>query len=442
MKTEGTLKRRISRTFLLQAGLISIAAVISVLLAAVVIKQVLVTEALRMEADYFWERYAADPSIALPDTHNLSGFMAPRGGTGAGLPPALRGLSDGFHEVSSGADFTTVLVTSRDEQQLYLVFNGERVDELAAYFGLVPLMIVLLVLYLSVWLAYRASHRAVSPISWLAREVNRLQPDAPHIERFDPSQLPSDADEEIRVLARALAGLGDRLEAFVERERTFTRDASHELRTPLTVIRVATDILCDRDDLPAEVRSAIERIRRSSDEMERLVEAFLLLARETEVGLPSEEVCINDLIAAECERLDMIARGKAIDIGVHAQCRLQVEGPQQALVSVIGNLLRNAVAYTDTGRVLIRVDADSVLIEDSGIGIEEHEVKEVFQPFFRGGSRHRGGHGVGLTIVRRFADRFGWTVGIDSQAGVGTRVTVRFPGARCDPLVTEANAGG
>ena len=158
-----------------------------------------------MEADYFWEKRAANPAFPLPDTRNLSGFLAPVDDDRA-LPENLRDRSDGFHSVPSQAGLTTVYITTRNDQRLYLLFDSERVNELATYFGLAPLIVVLLVLYLSVWLAFRASQRAISPVTWLAREVNRLDPQAPVVQRFDPSRLPPDADEEVRVLAAALTG--------------------------------------------------------------------------------------------------------------------------------------------------------------------------------------------------------------------------------------------
>lgn len=435
MKPKETLGRRISRTFLLQAAAIGIAAVVSVLLAAAIIKQVLVTEALRMEADYFWERRAVDPTFPLPDTRNLSGLLVPTGDERA-LPENLRGLVDGFHTIPSKTGFTTVYLTTRNDLRLYLLFDAERVNELATYFGLAPLIVVLLVLYLSVWLAFRASQRAISPVTWLAREVNRLDPQAPVVQRFDPSHLPPDADEEVRVLAAALTGLADRLEAFVERERTFTRDASHELRTPLTVLRVATDLLLERADLPADARASVIRIRRSSDEMEELVNAFLLLARETDQGLPSTWVCINDVVAAELENLRLLVARKPVEIQVDAECRLRVAGPEPALSAVIRNLLRNALCYTDAGRVRIHIAPRRLRIEDSGIGMEPRQIKEIFRPYFRGEPQRRGGHGVGLTIVRRFADRFHWSVDIQSEPGIGTQVEVGFPDAQSHPVKT------
>ena len=440
MAIELTLKRRISRTFLLQAAAISIAAVVSVLLAAVVIKQVLVTEALRMEADYFWQRHEKDPTFPLPDTLNLTGRMASLDRLDD-LSPELRGLDDGFHDLPSAAEFTTVYVTTRGDRRLFLVFDGERVNELAAYFGLVPLVVVLLVLYLSVWLAYRASHKAVSPFTWLAREVNRIDPDIPREQRLAVADLPADADNEVRVLAEALAGLADRVDDFAERERNFTRDASHELRTPLTVIRIATDVLLARKDLDDRTLDHVHRIRRSSDEMERLVDAFLLLARETDQGLPSERVCVNDVAESELERLRLIAKDKPVDLILEAECRLFVEGPSQVIASVVGNLVRNAIAYTDKGSVRVIIDGSGIAIEDSGIGMAKEEIDAAFRPFFRAHAERAGGHGVGLTIVRRFADRFGWPLDITSRPGSGTRVTVAFPDADCQPLGETAPGG-
>ena len=434
MRLEGGLKRRISRTFLLQAAGISVAAVVGVYLAAAILQEVLVTQALRQEADYYWERYADDPEAPLPDTRNLHGFMiAVAGDAEAELPEHLRGLDVGFHDVPGDAGFTTVYVTAREGRRLYLAFDGERVNELAAYFGLVPLMFVLLVLYLSVWLAYRASHRAVSPVAWLARQVNRLDPDAPDPAAFAPEQVPGDADEEVLVLAAALRRFAERLRAFIERERNFTRDASHELRTPLTVIRIASDVLLADSELSDSGRESLERIRRSARDMEELVEAFLLLAREADHELTKETVCVNDVVAAELERLQLLAGEKPLQLGNTATCRLLIPGSEKVVAALIGNLMRNAFAYTDSGRVAVHIEPRQVVIEDTGLGMKAQHVRQVFEPYFRVDPQRGGGHGVGLTIVGRLSERFHWPVRIDSEPGVGTRVTVDFPDARCEP---------
>ena len=99
---------------------------------------------------------------------------------------------------------------------------------------------------------------------------------------------------------------------------------------------------------------------------------------------------------------------------------------------LIGNLLGNAFSYTDAGRVTVHVGTRELLIEDSGVGIPEQQVQQVFRPYFRANNRRQGGHGVGLTIVKRLSDRFHWPVRVESRPGIGTRVTVQFPQARCE----------
>ena len=106
---------------------------------------------------------------------------------------------------------------------------------------------------------------------------------------------------------------------------------------------------------------------------------------------------------------------------------------------MIGNLLRNAFSYTDAGRIAVTIDPGSVAIEDTGIGIPAGRVRDMYRPFVRGDATRRGGHGVGLTIVRRMSDRFGWPVEIDSRPGVGTRVVISFPDATTQPITALAH---
>lgn len=432
MPTSRGLKQRISRALLLQAGAIAIAAVVGVYLAGILLKDVLITQALRQEAEYFWAKRAEHAGFPLPDTRNLTGYMA--GGRPEQAPgPALASLPPGFHSLPESADFGTVYVTDNGDQRLFLVFDGEQVDALAAYFGLVPLTVVLLVLYLSVWLIYRASQRAVSPITRLARVVNNLDPEAPDPALFEQPRSLSAADEEVRVLSSALSRFAERLNSFVERERNFTRDASHELRSPLTVIHLATDMLLSKPDLPESARETVARIKRSAKEMEELVTAFLLLARESEGALLAQEVCVNGIVDEQLERARQLAGDKPIEAEIRADGQLYTAASDRVLGILIGNLLRNAFLYTESGRVTVHVRRAEVVIEDSGVGMEPQQVQTLFEPFQRADHAVSGGHGVGLTIVKRLSDRFDWPLDIDSRPGAGTRVTVRFPRARWEP---------
>jgi len=421
------LTRRLGRELLRQAFYISVAVLVSMFVAGLLIEDVLIEQALEGEADYYWTRVERDGVETLPDTKNLTAY---RDGFGAGVPTELAGLEPGFHRIREPRD-QILYVSERGDARIYLKFEAEQVDELVLIFGTVPLALALIVIYLSTWLAYRVSRRAVSPVVALASNVRKLDPASP-----DPSMLKTDGiledpDEEIRVLASALEDLVVRIREFTERERQFTRDASHELRTPLTVIKMALDRL-DRDpSLSDPARETLQRVRNSTEDMESLTKAFLLLARELDQGLARDWIDVNAVVDAELERARLITPDAA-DCRIEAHARLWVFAPEKIVESVIGNLLRNAVAYADQGEVRVEIREDFVIIEDTGPGMSAEDVGKIFKPFVRR-QRQRGGYGVGLTIVKRLTGRFGWPLEVQSEPGHGTRVLIRFPGARNGP---------
>ena len=255
----------------------------------------------------------------------------------------------------------------------------------------------------------------------LAHRVQQLDPSSPSAELFGRESR-FNADEEIQILSQALEELVTRVVDFAERERRFTRDASHELRTPLTVISMAVDKLLRQEGLDDDNRKTLLRIRNSARDMEQLTAAFLLLARESNKELPQELVSVNELVRSELERARLIDPDSRTEVTMEEQCQLMVRAPAQVL------LFRNACNYTDKGRVTVRVQAGSVVVEDTGPGMAADEVEKMFQPFYRG-QRRRGGFGVGLTIVKRLTERFGWPLHVDSEPGRGTSVRVGFPEA-------------
>jgi signal transduction histidine kinase len=415
----------LGKAFLFQAVIIGVVAVLSVWAAAFVLEEVLIKEALRDEAVYFWEQRDTDPAFPLPDTRNLTGYL--ENDPGVPVPEPYRGFGAGFHELGTGSGFSLVHVSGEAGGRLYLLFDGENVGHLAFVFGLVPLAGVLVVLYLSAWISYRQSRRAVSPVIALARTVQTLDPEHPDKEAFQGPEFTQDADHEVATLAEALARFAERISAFVERERNFTRDASHELRSPLTVIRIAADMLLSEQELSPPARTSVLRIQRSAKDMEELVEAFLLLARESEQALSRDPVQVNALLRDEMARAVELLGNERIKVNLKEHAELSVVASERVLSVIFGNLIRNALSYTDEGQVEITVEADRVRIADSGVGMPEQEIQQVFKPFYRSRDARRGGHGVGLTIVKNLSSRFGWPVDIDSQPQLGTTVTVRFP---------------
>jgi len=423
-KNSGLLKK-ISRAFLLQAGLISIAVMLSVFVAKIVLEEVLIKEAIEQEAEYFWENYQRDKNFSLPDTLNLTGYLADDN-----LPDGIRKLSDevpGFYEYDDDLERLVVHVSSQDKQTLYLLYNRGQVDSLAAYYGLFPLALVLILLYLSLWLSYTFSRRALSPFTQLARQVNQIDFNSPDFSLDQTEQKSFESNHEIKVLTDAIDNLGERLNAFISRERNFTRDASHELRSPLTVIKIAADMLESEQELSVPAQNTVNRIRRAATDMEELTQAFLLLARESDQALTSDMVSVNDVIKEEIERAELLNPDKQLTINYQPEFELRTRASDKVLSVLIGNLIRNAFLYTDGGSIDISVRTDNIIISDSGKGIPPHQVDNMFKPYRRGENTNVAGYGVGLTIVKRLSDRFNWPITIKSEPGVGTSVAVQFP---------------
>ena len=422
------LQYKLTRVFLLQALLISAAVVLGIFISAQIFENVLVKEALEGEADHFWERYEDDKSAARPDTLNLLGHLAVEGDL-AEVPPALKELEPGYVRVPVDGKEPLVYIEDKGNARLFLVFDEEQVSGLAFYFGIVPLSIALIIIYLLSWVSYRLSRRAISPIVRLAQKVESFDFRSQRLSDLDLSEFRTTADEEVAKLVEALDRFTERVEQFVEREKNFTRDASHELRTPLAVIKSSTALLEKRGGLdPASARS-VELIKQTTTDMESLIETLLLLAREESASLPVEDILVNDQLVHLTGQVERALRNEDIRLIIEENCLLSVTAPEKVLNILFSNLLRNAFLYTRQGEIVVTIDEHRVSIRDSGVGMDEQVLENVYKPFFRGQSDSQG-HGLGLSIVKRFCNRFGWTLKMVSSPGKGTEVSVHFPDAR------------
>lgn len=420
------LRRKIWVAFILQAAAISFAAVLGVYGASAVLKHVLIQRALHQEAVHFWTRRELDARALVPDTYNMTGYLV-RAGEAAGLPAPLQPLRPGFHSLPRAQGGSLVLVEDRAGQRLYLLFKQEQVDSLAFWFGMAPLALVLAVVYLIAWTTYRTSRRVVSPIIWLANQVQHWDPQRPDASALKAENLPVDVEGETLTLASSLHDFASRIGSFVEREHNFTRDASHELRTPLTVIRVAGDMMADDQSLSPMARRSLKRIQEAGRDMEALIEAFLILAREGDTGLPDEDFSVVEVAREEIEKVRPLLAGKPVELILRQDADIALHAPPRVLSVLLGNLLRNACHYTDQGAVTVVVRRASVVVSDTGIGMNPEELVRAFEPFFRAGDRRVGGQGIGLSIVRRLSDRYGWPVRLSSEPGKGTTAVISFP---------------
>lgn len=422
------LQHKLSRVFVLQALLISIAIVLGIFISAKIFEMVLVKRALEGEASHYWARYDEDSGAPRPDTLNLLGYIAVNGDL-SDVPAGLKHLPPGYRRVPLNGKEPLVYIEDRGDVRLFLVFDEEQVSGLAFYFGIVPLSIALVIIYLLSWFSYRQSRQAVSPVISLAQEVESFDFKNQRLSDLDLAEFRASSDIEVTKLVDALDRFTERVEDFIEREKDFTRDASHEMRTPLAVIKSSLALLEKREDYTANEKRALVLIKQTISDMESLIETLLLLAREESSALPIDDILINDLIANVSHQVEQAFGNDAISLAMEEKCLLSVKAPEKVLSILFSNLLRNAFSYTSQGEIVVTIDEGAVTIKDSGVGMEEQVLENVYKPFFRG-QTNKQGHGLGLSIVKRFCNRFGWTLKMISKPGQGTEVTVFFPHAR------------
>ena len=420
------LPRKIKIAFILQAVIASFVIVIGVFAINSVLKHTLLERRLDAQAAAFWVARSRDPGHTPPMSYGLRGYFVPASGTSERLPEMVRGLAPGFHEMRARNEL--VYVDENAPGLLYLVYDRAFIAEFSLWLGLVPVVFALLALYAVTWLTYRTSRRLVEPVTWLASEVAKWEPRQPDAGPLAPDRLPSAFQDEARQLADALHGLAERVGAFVARERAFTRDASHELRTPLTVVRVASDLMLADPDLPPRTQRSLQRIQLAGRDMEAVIDAFLVLAREADVAPLSEDFLVRDVIYEEVVNVRPLLAAKPVQLEVVEQSTPRLYAPPRVLGVMVGNLLSNACNFTDEGRIEICIDSERIVVRDTGIGMSREELDKAFEPFYRADLANPVGKGIGLSIVRRLGERFGWPVAVESTPGQGTTATIRFGG--------------
>lgn len=224
-----------------------------------------------------------------------------------------------------------------------------------------------------------------------------------------------------------------------EIRRDFVANVSHELKTPITAIRGFAETLVDDREMVAEVRDRFHsKILNQALRLSALVSDLLTLARlESREGvMDAEAVDLREVVRASLQAL--LAAAEARDVSVEITLpeeAVVVSGDPGALNQLVTNLLDNAIKYTPPrGRVWVRVEADerfaSIVVQDTGVGIEPKHQKRIFERFYRvdkARSRELGGTGLGLSIVKHICLAHGGEVTLDSAAGRGTTFNVRLP---------------
>jgi signal transduction histidine kinase len=281
------------------------------------------------------------------------------------------------------------------------------------------------------WLADRAM-RPVHTITQAARTISETD-----LSR----RLNLKTRDELGELASTFDDMLARLQAAFERQRQFVADASHELRTPLTIVNLEASRALAAARSRREYERALKVIQSENDFMSRLVNDLLTLARmdSGQMSMEKKPVDLSDIALEAVERLSSLAERRRVKLEVGELPEARISGDRQYLLQMVSNLIENGIKYTsgDDRRVKVETGAGAesawIRVSDNGIGIPEEHLPHLFERFYRvDKARQRDdedqptGSGLGLSIVHWIARAHGGETLVESRAGKGTTIEVKF----------------
>ncbi len=279
------------------------------------------------------------------------------------------------------------------------------------------------------WLLAR---RALSPVDKMTQAARKI-----HGENLYQRLQESGNGDELDRLAKTLNEMLVRLHESIAQMRQFSADASHELQTPLTILKGEMEVALRRQRSPEEYREVLGSGLEEIDRLNLLVEGLLLLARADSgvLRLDLQSIDLNHFVADILRQIKSIAESYCVELRLEPSEAVSVDGDREHLRRLFLNLLTNAIKYNSAnGKVVVTIDQRKqwavVHIADTGMGIAETELPQIFNRFHRAtgtGSRDGKGVGLGLSIANSIVKAHKGHIDVESTLHHGSTFRVFLP---------------
>ncbi len=272
----------------------------------------------------------------------------------------------------------------------------------------------------------------IRPFDRISRAINEIKDD--HID--EPISVPDYLETEHTV--DAFNSLIRRMKIVDNSRQEFVANVSHELKTPITSMKVLADSLLGQQDVPVQLyREFLVDIAEEIDREDKTINDLLALVKmdKTAAKLNISVVNMNNLAEIILKRLRPIARKNDIEVNLVSAREVLAEVDEVKMSLILTNLVENAIKYNkEHGEVTVTLDADhqffTVEVADTGIGIPEDAILQIYERFYRvdkSHSREIGGTGLGLAITKSAIRLHRGTIRAESKLGEGTRFLVKMP---------------
>lgn len=349
------------------------------------------------------------------------------------IPEQFKKLPEGFTEIIS--DDSSFVYRLQAGPYSYILFRDQYDFERSErIYDFVILLCSLIVLVLGAFFAWWwVKRRVIKPVQDLSDQVHAIAA----TRTYQPLQM-NFADDEVGELARICDKALKRFHEALLRERLFTADISHELRTPLTIIQTSAELL--EMDKSGKRPDLIAKILQGCHSLKDLLNIFVNLARNTAFEA-QESDSVHDTLDSVIEYYKPRAEEKKLKLNFKVNAACPGFFSPVIISTIAGNLIKNALLYTKEGEVTVTETATGFEVFDTGEGIDPSLKDKIFMPYTRG-SNEEPGSGMGLSIVKRLCDRFGWGIElIASDVGSHFKVTLIGSSAlkRADESVKRPN---
>lgn len=302
-----------------------------------------------------------------------------------------------------------------------------------AYLRKIMLTAAVVALFLSVIIAFYFSKYLFGPLRSITNQVKEISSENLHL-RLDTAYK----NDELNDLAKTFNDMLDRIETSFETQNNFISNASHELRTPLTAIIGEADVSLSKLRKPDAYIESIKIILDEAEKLDQKTKALLFLAQTGFKGkvMRFERLRADQLLWDVKETLERLDPNNKVllDMSLLPENpnKLKIKGNEQLLHLAFTNIISNGCKYSNHQPVTVSLGAtDSevkIIVIDQGIGIPAHELKYIYDPFFRASNtKSYEGYGIGLPLTRNIIRMHQGRLLVSSEENKGTTVEISLP---------------
>ena len=295
------------------------------------------------------------------------------------------------------------------------------------------ILLVIISVVFSILGGYWLSRKALSPISSITSSVNSIK--ASELQKRIP--VNPQVEDELTELSHTFNTMLSRLQKAFEREKRFTADAAHELSNPLASIRNEVEVTLRKPRENEEYETILGNVHQETIRMSSIIESLLQLSTvEANEQLDFEFINISDVLTETISRSTDRITKKDLILITNIDSSVKIKGKKEYIEEVFGNLISNAIKYSDSGKTITIIlkkkrNAVQFTIKDEGYGFDRDAQSRLFDRFFRSNQpsvQQEAGSGLGLALVKAIVELFDGSInGTSEGIGKGSTFKVQFP---------------